>query len=562
MQALLLCPFARAWIRLLRSAFAGLLAAVPLFCQIVTWERIRDSDKEPWNWLTYSGNLNGQRYSKLDQIHTGNAAQLRPAWVYQMNGAHRQTASPVVIDGILYLSESPAEVLAIDGRTGRSLWSFSRPVPNDLRLCCGMPNRGVAVLGDRVYWASIDAYLIALDAKTGRKIWEVQIADYRKGYSSTGAPLIVKDKVITGIAGGEYGIRGFLDAYDAQSGQRVWRFWTVPAAGEPGVETWGGESWKTGAASTWITGAYDVEQNLIIWGTGNPGPDWNGDQRPGDNLYSDCAIALDADTGKLKWYFQFTPHDVWDWDSVQVPILADTIFRGQPRKLLLWANRNGFYYVLDRTTGKFLHARPFVKQTWAQGIDDHGRPIVLPGTEPSETGTKVYPDLGGGANWWSSSYSPQTDLYYVAARERGGIYFKGDPTYREGAPFHGGGTRSIPRDESYGALRALKASTGELVWEQRFVRIPGSGVLSTAGGLVFFGSPEGDFLALNARNGEILYRFRTGAPVVANPVTYAIDGRQQVALVAGRALFVFELPPAASAVPAARSSAKAASKRR
>ncbi|MBL8228517.1 MAG: PQQ-dependent dehydrogenase, methanol/ethanol family [Bryobacterales bacterium] len=518
------------------------LAAFPAASQVLTWDRIRDSGKEPSNWLSYSGNLNGQRYSELAQINVANASQLRPAWVYQMAGGHRQTASPIAIDGILYVSEAPGGVLAIDGRTGRSLWSFSRPVPSDMRLCCGMPNRGVAVLGDLVYWTTIDAHLIALDAKTGRKVWDVEMADYKKGYSSTGAPLIVKDKVVTGIAGGEYGIRGFIDAYDAKTGKQAWRFWTVPAAGEPGVETWGGESWKTGAASTWITGAYDAEQNLLIWGTGNPGPDWNGDKRPGDNLYSDSAVALDADTGKLKWHFQFTPHDVWDWDAVQVPILADVMFRGQPRKLLLWANRNAFYYVIDRTTGKFLHARPFVKQTWAEGIDDNGRPILLPGTKPSEAGTKLYPDLGGGANWWSSSYSPQTGLYYVAAREQGGIYYKGDPTFREGAAFHGGGARAIPRDESYGALRALNAATGELVWEQRFVRTPGSGILTTAGGLVFFGSPDGDFLALDATTGNVLYRFRTGATVVANPVTYSIDGRQQVAIVAGKALFVFELP--------------------
>jgi len=351
-----------------------LAAAAALAAQSLSWERILHSDNEPGNWLSYSGNLLGHRYSKLAQINTGNAARLQPAWIYQIGGAQKFETSPIVVDGTMYISEPPGMVLAIDTKTGRSLWTFTHPLPGDLRVCCGQSNRGVAVLGDRVYYGTLDARLIAIDSKTGRKVWEAVLADYRKGYSVTSAPLIVKDKVITGMAGGEYGVRGFIDAYDATTGKLAWRFWTVPAAGEPGVETWGGDSWQRGGGTTWVTGVYDPDQNLIIWGTGNPGPDWNGDVRPGDNLYTDSAVALDADTGKLKWHFQFTPHDVHDWDAVQVPVLAEGVVHGQMRKLLLWANRNAFYYVIDRTTGKFLQGRPYVRQTWAKGLDSKGRP--------------------------------------------------------------------------------------------------------------------------------------------------------------------------------------------
>jgi alcohol dehydrogenase (cytochrome c) len=524
-----------------RTSMLILAAAAALAAQSLTWERILHSDNEPHNWLSYSGNLMGHRYSKLAQIHTGNAGRLQPAWIYQIGSAQKFENSPIVVDGTMYISEPPGIVLAIDTKTGRSLWTFTHPLPGDLRVCCGQANRGVAVLGNLVYYGTLDARLIAIDAKTGRKVWEAVMADYRKGYSSTGAPLIVKDKVITGMAGGEYGVRGFIDAYDAASGKLAWRFWTVPAAGEPGVETWGGDSWKRGGGTTWVTGVYDPDQNLIIWGTGNPGPDWNGDVRPGDNLYTDSAVAIDADTGKLKWHFQFTPHDVHDWDAVQVPVLADGVVHGKMRKLLLWANRNAFYYVIDRTTGKFLQGRPYVRQTWAKGLDDDGRPIRVPGMVPSVEGTRVYPDVGGGTNWWSSSYSPQTNLFYVAAREGGATYFKGGAEFVEGELYFGGGSRQIPRDDRFGAIRALEPTTGKLVWEFKLARTAGGGILTTAGGLAFVGTNEGDFLALDAATGKNLWRFRTGAAVNSNPVTYMSGGKQHVAVASGKALFVFEV---------------------
>jgi outer membrane protein assembly factor BamB len=333
------------------------------------------------------------------------------------------------------------------------------------------------------------------------------MADYKHGYSSTGAPLAVKDKIISGMAGGEFGVRGFIDAYDAKTGKRIWRFKTIPEKGEPGNETWDGDSWKTGSATTWVTGVYDPETNTIYWGTGNPGPDWNGDARKGDNLYSDSLIALDADTGVKKWHFQYTPHDVNDWDSTQTPILADTMVQGQPRKIVVLANRNGFYYALDRISGKFVAGRPFVKQTWATGLDESGRPMRLPNTIPTPEGNLLWPSLGGGSNWYSSTYSPKTDLYYVNAKEQAAIYHKGAAEYKAGAFFNGGGQRDYKDEDPYGAVRALEVATGKLVWEFKLHSPPHAGLMSTAGGLVF-GSSRSAFFALDAKKGDLLVAIR------------------------------------------------------
>jgi alcohol dehydrogenase (cytochrome c) len=341
------------------------------------------------------------------------------------------------------------------------------------------------------------------------------------------------------MAGGEYGVRGFLDAYDARTGARAWRFWTVPAAGEKGSETWAGSSAATGAATTWVTGSYDPDLNLVYWGTGNPGPDWNGDVRRGDNLYSDCILALDADTGALKWYFQFTPHDVHDWDSTEVPVLIDGVVRGERRKLLLFANRNGFYYVLDRRSGQFLSAKAYVKQTWVKGFDDGGRPMLQPGMDPSPGGTVVFPSVFGGTNWFSPAYSPTTGMFYVAAREESHIYYVGEADYKPGVRFDGGGLRRNPGEESYGAIRALRAITGELVWEFRLHTPPWGGVLSTAGGLIFGGTEEGDIFALDAATGKSLWHFQAGGAMKSNPISYQSEGKQYIAIAAGAAIFTF-----------------------
>jgi alcohol dehydrogenase (cytochrome c) len=509
----------------------------------VPYQRIAAAESEPGAWLTYSGNYSGHRFSPLRQLTPENVAKLRTAWVYQFKSIGRQETSPVVADGVMYLSEPPTRVTALDLRTGRPLWSWQRQQARLSRtLGFGPTNRGVAVLDEMVYVGTLDCWLVALDAKTGAVRWETKVEENATGHSITAAPLAIDGKVIIGVAGGEAGIRGFLDAYDARTGKLAWRCWTIPGPGEPGNETWGGESWKTGAGPTWVTGSYDPQLKLLYWGTGNPGPDWNGDARPGDNLYTCSLLAIDAATGKLKWHFQFTPHDVHDWDANQVPVLLDADFQGRRRKLVVTANRNAFYYVLDRETGEFLHSAPYSKQTWARGLDSKGRPIVLPNTEPTVEGTLVWPSLQGATNWFSPAYSPVTQLFYVSVREMGSYYFKGEAEYKAGQYFTGGGERALSGDKAAGSVRALDALSGKLKWEFRLQSPPWSGLLATAGGLVFGSAPEGNFFALDAVTGKPLWDFQTGGNITANPISFLIDNRQHVAIAAGQALFVFGLP--------------------
>jgi alcohol dehydrogenase (cytochrome c) len=517
----------------------GLLASCVWAQAQVPFERIRTAEREPANWLTYSGNYSAHRHSPLNQISTGNVGKLKPVWVYQTTSVGPVETTPLVIDGIMYLTEPASNVTALDTRTGRPLWKYQRTVPKDVRVCCGQVNRGVATLDEQVFVGTVDAHLVALDARTGAVHWDTAVADYKTGHAITVAPLAVKDRVIVGIAGGEYGVRGFIDAYEARTGKRAWRFWTIPRPGEPGHETWAGDSWKTGSATTWVTGSYDPELNLVYWGTGNPGPDWNEESRAGDNLYTDCIVALDPDTGTLKWYFQFTPHDMHDWDSTEIPVLASATIGGQERKVVLFANRNAFYYVLDRATGEYLHGNAYAYQTWAKGLDEHGRPVRVPNMGPTEEGVKVYPEAAGASNWYSPSFSPKTGLLYVAVREKGGIYYKGEAEYKPGWMFNGGGLRDIPGEKGYGVIRAMMPASGEIRWEYKIFSAPWAGVLSTAGGLVFTGTNEGDFLALDASTGKSLWRFQTGGAVTANPISYLSDRKQHVAIAAGNAIFAF-----------------------
>ncbi len=514
------------------------IATLPLLSQ-VTHERILKGPTESGDWLTYSGNYSAHRFSPLKQIDESNAARLKPAWVYQTNSLQRFEMTPLVSDGVMYISEPPSHVSALDARTGRALWKYRRLIPDDIRVCCGAVNRGVALLGDMIYLGTVDAHLVALNAKTGVVQWDVPVANYKGGYSITVAPLAVKDKIVVGVSGGEYGVRGLLDAYDARTGKRAWRFWTIPGPGEKGHETWKGDSWKTGSAATWVTGAYDPDTNLIYWGTGNPGPDWNGDVRLGDNLYSDCLIAVDADSGKLKWYFQFTPHDVHDWDATEVPVLVDGEVRGQKRKLVVFPNRNAFYYVLDRVTGEYLLGKPYAKQTWAKGLDDSGRPIRIPGTFPSVEGTKVWPAVAGANNWYSPSYSPKTGLLYISVREAGSVYYIGEAEFKEGERFDGGGFRSAPGEEESGAVRAFNPANGQLAWEYRLFTPPWAGLMSTAGGIVFGGTNEGQFFALGAKTGNLLWRFQAGGAARSNPMSYLSGGKQYIAMTMGSALYAF-----------------------
>ncbi len=528
--------------RFVAAALALLAGAAALRAQVdVPYARLVNAAAEPGNWLTYSGAYNGHRHSALRELTPGNVGELKAKWVYQAReAAGKLECSPLVIDGILYVTERPNIVTAIDGRTGRALWTYRRPLPADVQGCCGPVNRGLAVLGDTLYLATYDCHLVALDANTGRERWDIVVADYKTGHSMTGAPLAVKDKIVVGIAGGEYGIRGFLDAYDAATGKRAWRFWTVPGPGEPGHATWTGDSWKTGGAPTWVTGTFDPALNLLYWGTGNPGPDLDGSGRAGDNLYSCSLLALDPDTGTLRWHFQHTPHDLHDRASNQIPVLVDAEFRGRPRRLVVQANRNAFYYVLDRETGEFLLATPFAPQTWARGLDAKGRPIADPAAAPSAAGTAVLPGMGGATNWFSPTFDPATGLFYVQATvNNADIFYRLPQPYVPGAPYLGGDFRNPPGNEPQSTVKALDFRTGELRWEFPLNTASMAGLMSTAGGLVFGGSREGWFFALDSRSGEPKWRFQTGGSIMANPVTFEVDGRQHVVICAASAIFAF-----------------------
>ena len=516
-------------------------ASAPFFAP-VTWERLVHAEDEPHNWLMYSGTLDSKRFSRLDQIHNRNVAGLELKWAHHIPQLDRAETTPLVVDGIMFITESPSNVVAVDAATGRQFWRYDHELPDDLRICCGRNNRGVAILGETLYMSTLDAKLVAIDGRSGNLLWSAEVADYRAGYSKTAAPLIVKDKVVTGIAGGEFGIRGFLDAYDAETGHREWRTHTIPGPDHPDNQTWAGDSWRTGGSPTWITGSYDAELNLVYWGTGNPGPDYNGDIRGGDNLYADSVLALDGDTGEMKWYFQFTPHDVHDWDAIQIPVLADIDVDGAPRKAMLWANRNGFYYTLDRETGEFLVGKQFARQTWAEGLDENGRPIRRPGMLPSQEGTLVSPMAGGATNWWSPAYSPRTGLLYVNAFDGEANFFIRDEAYSEGDRFTGGGQQTpLPIENYTSAIRALDPSTGDLRWEFPITPRSRAGVLATAGDLVFSASVDGYFYALDAVTGEDLWHIALGGAVHASPMTYAVDGRQYVTMTVGNVVYTFGL---------------------
>ncbi len=519
----------------------------------VSFERILDANKEPENWLTYSGTTLSQRHSLLNQITPANVKNFELQWIYQARSLQKFEATPLVVDGTMYTVQAPNDVLALDAATGRVFWTYSYN-PGRAHPCCGRVNRGLAILGDTLFMGTIDAHLVAIDAKNGRPLWNTTIARAKSGYAITHAPLVLKDKVIIGTAGGEYGIRGFIAAYDAHTGKEAWRFYTIPGPEEPGHETWEGDSWQTGGGPVWMTGSYDPTLNLTYWGAGNPSPDWNGDVRPGDNLYSDSVVALDADTGKLKWYYQFTPHDDLDFDSVQVPVLADIEWQGQKRKVILWANRNGFFYVLDRLTGQFLLGKPFAKVTWARGFDLKGRPVRIPGQTSSLEGTRIYPGNPGATSWYSPSYSPRTGLFYIPAwANSSSIFMKVPVEYKEGREYAAGIPKSlIPFDwspapnfrkeeEGYGAVRALDPQTGEAKWEFKMTDVTEAGILTTASDLLFSGGREGYFYALDARTGALLWKTSLGAAVISGPMTYSVGVKQYVAVNAGNCLFTFAL---------------------
>ena len=540
----------------IRTSQAAALAVVATAVSLsgaglpVTYERLLKADQEPGNWLMYSGTYDAWRYSRLDQINTENVHRLRTKWLFQFRTDEKVETTPLVVDGIMYLTRPPNDIIALDAETGRTLWTYSYQNPPRVFPCCGRVNRGVAILGHRLFMNTLDMHMVAVDARSGRELWRTRRFDHTEagGYAATGAPLALRDKVLVGMAGGEKGVSGFIDAYDAATGKHLWRFHTIPQPGEPNFGTWAGDSWKTGGASTWNTGSYDPELNLVYWGTSNPWPDYNGDFRAGDNLYSCSVLALDGDTGKLRWYFQFTPHDLHDWDSTQIPVLVEAEVRGRQRKLMLWPNRNGFYYVLDRATGEFLLAKEFVKQTWAKGFDDKGRPIEIPGQEPTPDGNDtVWPGVDGGANWMPHSYSPLTKLLYVFAREERRTFTKTvyrAPTTAEGGEGGFRFFRQRPRfapEESWGKVMAIDPTTGVMRWEHKVLTPPWAGVMATAGNLVFGGTLEGNVFALDARTGERLWRFLGNDRVYATPISYLSSGKQYVSLAIGDVLITFGL---------------------
>ena len=539
----------------IRRLFVIFLATAALsvsaVAQDITSRDLSDGLANPSRWLTYSGDFTGQRFSPLSQITPANAEQLAAQWAFQTGVNTKFEATPIVIDGVLYVTGSAAatpggmsqHAWAIDGRTARQIWHYQRPLPEGLKVCCGLVNRGFAVYRDRLFMVTLDAHFVALEMKTGKVIYDIEMAKIQDGFAGTGAPLVVKDKVLVGVAGGEYANRGFIDAYDPTTGARVWRLYTIPGPGEPGSATWSGDIWLRGGAPTWLSGTYDPALNLVYWGTGNPNPDWDGESRPGDNLYTDSLLAFDPDSGRIKWHFQFTPHDTHDWDANEIPVLADLTIGGRPRKAVMMANRNGFFYVLDRETGKFILGKPFVNTTWAKEIAPDGKPVVVPGHDPTAEGTVTCPDWYGGTNFMSPSFDPTRNLFFVTARETCAKFLRRPPASANVGDRTMGGTvapfTDIPRA---GALRAIDATTGERKWQIPYGDAGWAGVLATAGGVVFSGDHEGNFFAADSKTGQKLFQFQTGAALYGPPTTYAIDGRQYVVIPSGATLTAFALP--------------------
>jgi alcohol dehydrogenase (cytochrome c) len=511
----------------------------------VSEDRYREVTSQT-NWPGYNGQPGGNRYTTLDQITPANVSRLGPKWVFPIPNAARLQVTPSVVDGIMYIAGA-TDCYALDAGTGREIWHYqsSRARQGAGGGGGGGANRGVAVAGDRVFLVSERNHLIALNRFTGELAWDTQTTDPKLNYYASSAPLAVGALVVSGIAGGEHGARGFLAAYDQATGKEAWRFWTVPNAGEPGSEGWQGKGIEHPGAPTWFTGTYDAASDTLYWPTGNPSAEYNGDDRIGDNLYSDCILALDAKTGKLKWHYQFTPHDLWDWDATETPMLIDADWQGQPRKLLLHGNRNGFFYVFDRTDGKLLLAKPFVRNlTWATGIGADGRPMKTPNQEPSPQGTRVCPSQDGATNWFSPSYNPATGLFYLQTFEKCSVYTKRDPgEWQSGRQYLGGSQRVASDGKPERVLKALDIRTGKIAWE---VPQPGpanswGGTLATSTGLVIFGEESGSLMAVDAVKGKPLWSFQTNHSWHASPMTYLFDGKQYIAVATGSSITAFAI---------------------
>jgi alcohol dehydrogenase (cytochrome c) len=507
----------------------------PPVAETVTGTRIAAARREPQNWLTYYGAYDGQRYSGLEQITTANVKDLKTAWIFQAGVIGLQAnpatysfeAAPIVVDGVMFLSGWDGYVWALDATNGDLLWRYRHAIPLDTPLCCGNVNRGVAVAQGKVFFSTLNGHLLALDARTGRLLWDTAFADVRAGESATAAPLVVKNLVIAGSSGAEYGVRGHIDAFRIDSGQRVWRRYNVPKPGETGGETWGNDAaWQRGGGSSWITGTYDPELDLVYWGTGNPGPDFDGSVRPGNNLFTSSVIAFDPDDGSLRWHYQWTPHDIWDYDGVNENIL----FEQDGRKLLAHFDKNGYLFILDRTNGQFVRAVEFGRVTW--GTIDPRTGVVTPRITPTKEGTEICPGPAGLKEWPHASYSRATGLLYTPVVEACADYKLIPQTFKEGMAYWGGET-SVMGKQQWGHIKAFDPATGREVWSWKAAHPILASVLTTAGNLVFGGEPSGKFNAFNARTGELLWSFQTGSGIHSNPITYSVAGKQYIAVPTG-----------------------------
>ncbi|MBT7246499.1 MAG: PQQ-dependent dehydrogenase, methanol/ethanol family [Proteobacteria bacterium] len=505
----------------------------------VTTERLLEGTDNTNGWTMYGGNYGNWRYSPLEDINKKNVDELTPAWMFQTGIVGQLSGSPIVVDGVMYMSAPYNNLWALDAKTGGVIWHFEHEMPSDLILCCGPSNRGVAIKGDLLFMATLDAKILAIDRATGEVRWTTTMEDYKTGYSATSAPLIVGDMVISGIAGGEYGARGFIDAYDTITGRRVWRRYTIPAAGEVGIETWAGDSWKTGGGPSWSTGTYDPQTNLLYWPIGNPSPDWNGDLRLGDNLYTNSVVALEPETGEMKWHFQFTPHDVWDYDATNGLVVADIDVDGETVRALMQPNRNGYVYTLDAATGAFLKGFQYTDRlNWSKGLDTNGRPQVDEKYTPKVGGAEKFicpGNVGGNNGAWTYAWSQSTKLMYVPSVESCGKMVKEHMTFMQGVPFWGGGPGETEGQvgDAYGTVTAVEPTTGAIRWSYKNDYPILAGALATAGGLVFSGDLEGHAFALDDLTGEVLWKFQTGSSIRSQPITWKVDGEQFVAVPSG-----------------------------
>jgi alcohol dehydrogenase (cytochrome c) len=496
------------------------------------------------NWTTYNGDIGGNRYTALKQIDKSNVRRVAPRWSFTLPNISGLQLTPLVVDGLMYVTAGN-ECYALDAGSGHQIWHYQRPRSKGLTGGgAGGTNRGAAFAGDKIFMNTDNAHLIALNRFDGTLLWETEVADSKLNYSASSAPIALGNLVVTGTAGGEEGARGLVAAFDQKTGKEVWRFWTVPAPGEPGSETWKGKGIEHGAAAAWFTGVYDPETDTVFWQAGNPGEDYNGDDRMGDNLYSDSILALDAKTGKLKWHYQTTPHDLWDWDTTETPLVIDANWQGRPRKLLVQGNRNGFFYVFDRTDGKLLLAKQFIKElTWAKEIGKDGRPVLQPNQEPSPAGVRVCPSQDGATNWYSPSYNPATGLFYMQTNEKCSVYTKRPEEFALGRSFLGGAQRVEPGTKPVRILRALDLQTGAVKWEIPQVGTANSwgGTLATASGLVFFGEDSGAFVAADAVTGKTLWSYQTNVNWKASPMVYQFDGKELLGVAAGSSIMAFGL---------------------